>query len=399
MRVDPKACSLVLLVVITACDSPDAQSGAFTVTDSAGVRIVTSAAPIWDEASRWRIENEPELSIGVATGSTEYIFTRVAGAGRLPDGTIAVGDYPTNEIRYYDPAGQFLRKVGRTGEGPGEFKFLRELMRCARDTIYGFDTDWPVEVYDGTGRFIRTLTFEPPESFVVPSPYMVSCNQRGQFLINGWGREVTERRSPGRYRTTSPLALFAADGSVLRDLGYYPGAERLRDVGSPYPMGKYLVHGLGDDLIYVGTADRYEIQVLDLTGALTAIYRRDTGPLTYDEMRLDDWATLETQRDPGSADHVERTRTAVAKYDKPEILPAYSRFLIDKTGHLWVEDFFLPGEPLRSWSVFRADGVWLGTVEVPVRFEIKEISGDRVLGVTRDDLGVERVVSHRLMKP
>ena len=43
------------------------------------------------------------------------------------------------------------------------------------------------------------------------------------------------------------------------------------------------------------------------------------------------------------------------------------------------------------WEVFSPDGTWLGQVFLPGRFSVMEVGTDYVLGVHRDDLGVESV--------
>lgn len=49
--------------------------------------------------------------------------------------------------------------------------------------------------------------------------------------------------------------------------------------------------------------------------------------------------------------------------------------------------------------VFASDGTLLGRVPFPPGIEVLEIGTDYVLGVTEDELGVERVVLHGLVKP
>jgi len=61
-----------------------------------------------------------------------------------------------------------------------------------------------------------------------------------------------------------------------------------------------------------------------------------------------------------------------------------------------------------QFSVFDADGVWLGRVALPpglpwlrghnLRYPILEIGRDYVLGVWVDDLGVEQVRLYRIEK-
>ena len=72
---------------------------------------------------------------------------------------------------------------------------------------------------------------------------------------------------------------------------------------------------------------------------------------------------------------------------------------LDAEENLWVEPYSLPGAQAAPFEVYAPDGTWLGAVatppglglgtdRVPVGFEIGE---DYVLGLWRDELGVEYV--------
>ena len=47
---------------------------------------------------------------------------------------------------------------------------------------------------------------------------------------------------------------------------------------------------------------------------------------------------------------------------------------------------------------FDPDGRWLGTVEMPAGPRVREIGDDYVLGTATDELDVEHVRLHRLVK-
>ncbi|MBN2585919.1 MAG: hypothetical protein JXA64_09310 [Candidatus Fermentibacteraceae bacterium] len=59
-------------------------------------------------------------SIGVELGDSNYVFGSIEGLGYTPDGNIAVLDRISADIRLYSPEGEFIRRVGGRGEGPGE---------------------------------------------------------------------------------------------------------------------------------------------------------------------------------------------------------------------------------------------------------------------------------------
>jgi len=92
-------------------------------------------------------------------------------------------------------------------------------------------------------------------------------------------------------------------------------------------------------------------------------------------------------------------RAYLSEIPFPDVRPAYGRILADSEGAIWVGDFALPGQNAPRWRVFGADGRWLATVDVPNRFRVLAVGTDRVLGVARDELDVERVEVRRLQRP
>jgi len=86
--------------------------------------------------------------------------------------------------------------------------------------------------------------------------------------------------------------------------------------------------------------------------------------------------------------------------------PAFSEFILDRGGRLWVRDAHwqdaiaagslvdIPAVP-SAWSVFDARGRWLGDVSMPTGFQAFEIGPDYVAGILRVD-GVNHVAIYEL---
>ena len=83
----------------------------------------------------------------------------------------------------------------------------------------------------------------------------------------------------------------------------------------------------------------------------------------------------------------------------PPAMPAFTNFLLDSEGNLWVKRFHPPWEEGNRWGVFSPDGEFYGNVDMPIGLDVMDITGDYVLGVTRDDLDVERVELLALRRP
>ncbi len=62
----------------------------------------------------------PMDTIGTDTGDTNYVMGAVESAAFGPDGNIAILDCGRYCVRIYSPEGQYIRSIGRRGNGPGE---------------------------------------------------------------------------------------------------------------------------------------------------------------------------------------------------------------------------------------------------------------------------------------
>jgi len=58
---------------------------------------------------------------------------------------------------------------------------------------------------------------------------------------------------------------------------------------------------------------------------------------------------------------------------------------------LWLQRYrgSSEGEDPDTWQILGADGVWLGNLMLPDRFELLGVDADEVLGVWRDELDIE----------
>jgi len=112
-----------LLVNLTTAHSADAQWNG-TVTTESGVRTAHNpSAPMQDAVTvplhqQWRRG---------ADDSEEVIFGLIDDIAIAADGTIYVLDAQLCEVQVFSKGGEYIRTIGRRGEGPGEFSFPRNV--------------------------------------------------------------------------------------------------------------------------------------------------------------------------------------------------------------------------------------------------------------------------------
>ncbi len=162
--------SAALLALTLAGCGQSAERSTLSVTDSAGITIVESRAPLWGPEEGWRLSEEPLLTIGAVEGADEYQLYRVRSALRLPDGRIVIANSGTNELRFYGHGGTHLFTRGGEGGGPGEFRSMGE-MSILGDSLFIYDFgQMRMTVYSTTGEFGRTFRVQelPDGGFPFP---------------------------------------------------------------------------------------------------------------------------------------------------------------------------------------------------------------------------------------
>ena len=97
------------------------QEGRVSVRDSAGIRIIQLARGYAQDLPHWSIAPSPDLKVGEVDGEAPYLLTSVAGASIGSDGTLAVADVMSSEVRFFDRKGRFLGLTGGNGQGRPDY--------------------------------------------------------------------------------------------------------------------------------------------------------------------------------------------------------------------------------------------------------------------------------------
>jgi hypothetical protein len=357
-----------------------------------GVRIVESVGRAWVAGEPWTVEATPILDLSTSGDGVSHQFFRVVDATRLPDGEIWVAQ--ADEVRLFSSQGQHLRTLGRRGDGPGEFRFIGRVELIAPDTLLVFD------------RGLRRATLFGPKWEVVHTvPIDVYPIRPDRFEVLGGRFVVVEPRSMrqeeeprlGLHRLPATVLSVSRSGVALDTLAIVLGEEfnlrRMADDVLAYAdvfFGRdahLAVHGRQ---VMVGDGRELGFRVLNEEGEVEQIVRA-----AYDVTLTPEMVEAETSACLLDA----RTRedsSFVYSLPVPETRAAYRDLKVDPTGAVWLEEqrgncVYMTTPSAQRWEVFGSDGVWLGQVSLPARFEVFEIGRSYILGVFRDQLDVERV--------
>ena len=290
-----------------------------------------------------RLVFKEELSIGVEEGDEEYMFGTRVYFNTDDEGYFFVNDWDRKFIKKFDPAGKFLTKIGRPGQGPGEFQNV---------WMPRFDKDNNLYVSDIVGS--RRITHFDKGTFLkqIRVPIRLSniyINSLGFYI--GYQSTVIEDPKKGD-SVISVLGLFDTQFHLLSEInrdvhnfssptgrGAISRAEYLANILSEdafKPTSNFLV--AENDFIYFGFPELYEIEVYSPDGKLSRIIQRSYDPIKINKKHKDDYIRYQDDeflrflRAPDQ--EIKKDIIKLVKY--PKHLPPYMNFTLMENGWLAV---------------------------------------------------------------
>lgn len=393
---------LAAISTLSGCGEGASGSSAdtFALRDSAGVRIADNRGAAWAAGAGWRLADMPALEIGLADGAPEYLLNRVQATVRRADGTIVLANGGTQEIRFYDAEGRHLRSVGGPGGGPGEFQRLVWMDATRGDSILAYDLfAQRLSTFSPDGDFVRAVNLDGFESL----PQLQSVFEDGSLVVKVTGTEGMGGED-GIATTFATFHHASPTGAPLEVLYKGPPERAYQTTASsggamtmsvvPEMFGASAVGVAAGDSLFIGRNDHAELVILssqgDVRGRLR--YSAEPRPVTDAMVTAADRARGRPSG-PGPMEEALRNRP------RAEVLPFFTDAIVDRSGNLWLHEHGMPGndDPSR-WLVFDAEGRLLGLVAMPDGFTPRYIDDEHVLGVSRDELDVERVQLYPIEK-
>lgn len=335
----------------------------------------------------------PALRLGTADGPDHTLFHGIVGVVRLSSGEIVIGDSGNNRVLFFDADGSFLRAVGRTGDGPGEFRMPRWLGQCASGALM---------VHDGMHARATHLTPSGRVALIADLPEInfdrvLWCSGQGrvQILLNRPRGPVT----PGEHMDLATLLLLV-DGARI-DTVARPGpqeyyiAERLSAFMS-VPLGKMVLASAGGNVIYACDNISARCTVLDSAGVVMHTF---TLPLTRSAAATGDWArAVEEHLALLALGQERRIAVQVLKEVEPATeFPRLDRVQADEEGNLWVRTFDNFRTEFATWIGVSPEGSPIGMLATRRDLHLLRIGRDHLIGFVRDEDEVERVEVHRFV--
>lgn len=413
--------SALLTALLAGCTGADAGTSGTTI-DASGDTIVARTPAAVGETP---VPLVREIVIGDPDGGAQYGFSTISDIAVGSAGQIYVWDQTEKSLRLYDAQGKFVRQIGRSGSGPGEYDRINGIAVRA---------DGKLAVWDaGNGR----MNLYAPNGDYETAWTLGSGFFTGRALSSDTANNLYIRATVRR-DTTQPLGIsgfirFRPDG-IGRDslvppaIGPEPRSLRASKEGAsvsygiPYlPTRQWAMSPHG--YFVAGPGDPYVVYALPPNGKALKIER------AYEPVPVDPSDKSESR---------ERTlfgmRMTFPEYqwdgpDIPDRKPAYRSLTVDLDGRIWVgvsqpsekiPDAEMPAaapvptvsagkglqarpaQPPRTWreatayDVYAPTGQYLGHVQLPPRTTFHKMRGNDVWAVTLDSLDLPTVTRYRI---
>lgn len=387
--------SATLATLFSACagETPGEDAGVVRV-DSAGVEIVTS--PATDRALDWTFERQFSLG-GALDGPESFTSVHPTTVGADGAGRIYMLDLQQHRVVVFGPDGEFVRTMGREGDGPGELAIPAGLAVQPSGAAFVFDYG-----HGGLVGFDTTGASLPPQPF----RFLSAPGTNRHMALNG-DRTVVASAARGDVRKVQLLTWSLEAESDTTVLASLPATDAkmvqytciglsLRPIFEPA-----IIWAMGPQGAVAARTAQYAIDLFTPEGVRRASIRRSIQPRTASaEVALAELGDGLRVRFGSGECHVEPDALVEGR-GFADVVPVIADLLVSPAGELWVERKVVgrdeDGDPLPGpIDVFDATGAYMGTLPVGTPFPLLILPDGRIAFKETDDLDIERLIVARV---
>ncbi len=249
---------------------------------------------------------EEELSIGESEGSEEYMFSEILTVAVDEEENIYVVDEKESHIKIFDRNGEYLRTVGKKGQGPGEIGSPGGIQLTHQKELMVNDIrNRRISFFSTNGEFIRSINMGKIMAL------RLYCDSNENYIV------TTAVIDPPKI--SYEIKKFDSNFNLLDTLATIPGPNP--SAFNPFLPIFYCRLGEDDNIIY-GYPKDYELQIINPEGKVIKKIVKE-----YDLVEV-----TEEEKEEYTKDLPPQIKLDFSKYHS-----AYYRFTLDDEGRIFVQ--------------------------------------------------------------
>jgi len=310
------------------------------------------------------------------------------------NGRVLIADRDNSSIYLFDQDGSYVTTIGRAGDGPGEFRTLRNIA-AGSGHLHAFDmsqrriTRFDLETLQEAGT--TALSGDEPQAGgfnMSRFPNGFHLMPDGNYLLS-----FSAFTFPGMGGQSDEVPML--DFDILTPAGEYLGFE-----GIELRANESVTSSSGNSLrVIMPSYARKALTAVSPDGRIYTNWSEELLVKEYDAEGTYQRAFFSEYRKP-AIDSDELLDSAKETYDEasfellkaqefPDTWPAVQQMLVDDSNRLWIALY--TGSDLRKWVVLNSSGNPEGAFELPSDHRIQQVRGEYVYVIEPDSDGFDSV--------
>jgi hypothetical protein len=362
---------LSVLIILVSCQKQKTEWKG-TIEEVDGVTVIKNPKePMYGEDV---FSLEEELSIGEAEGREEYLFYQIRGIAVDEDERIYVLDSREAHIKVFHKTGDYLKTMGRKGQGPGEMQMPIYVQITSKDEVMVHDTmAQRLSFFSLDGKYLRQKSTAKTRNFFTP---IKMDSQDNLIVFTAGAPPPVGGRVLKTYDSNLELLTIVAEEER--------GTRGIFDIGK---SSLYCAVSPSDNIVW-GDSKEYVLHILNQEGNLIKRVIKEHNPI---EITAEDKEKYEKQY----AGPVKRGM----RLNFRSHFPAFSEISVDDEERIFVKTYErVEGkEDLFYFDVFESGGKYIA--KVPIQASLNRYSiwkKHKLYTIEEDEEGYQMVKRYKI---
>lgn len=298
-----------------------------------------------------------------------------------------------NSIWLYSKSGELIKKISRSGRGPGEFLHLGNIFLNGEDILYGIDGSLAkIEIFSPpTYKTTKQIIIQPTSGYNAQEIFVFSPNQ---FLVT-YHSYVTINQPK---QSKNLLLLLNGRGTIADTVLKFKSNQMFIHTNGNHittlnvPFGFKTLLKLGDDKkVYLGKTNEKFIQIFNENGAFIRKIKIDPNPILVPEKVMDLFKSRAKSNKPGSQIFQMLLEANVI----PKVKPLYDSFLIDDNGRIWIT-LNTENKLIDLVTIIGESGKTIVKTELPYNITLKEVRDGFAYAIRENKQGEQAIIRYQV---